>query len=148
MSLFHNKLKNIEQATYYIDEALRYVEEGLIGDIECVITIWQMIEVKKNDLESFELINAYTELRNHLKTIMLDNNSREMINIDIEIAIMNNKLDEVLKLLNMAVELNYIDVVEFTMRLPEELRFLSYFDDKALKYEKTAQCELSRRYGR
>ena len=40
-----------------------------------------------------------------------------------------------------------IDVVEFTMRLPEELRFLSYFDDKALKYEKTARCELSRSYG-
>lgn len=114
LSLFHNKLKNREQATYYIDEALRYVEEGLIGDIECIITIWQMIEVKKNNLESFELINAYTELRNHLRIIMLDNNSREMINIDIEIAIMNNSINEVLNLLNKAVELNYIDVVEFT----------------------------------
>ena len=114
LSLFHNKLKNKKQATYYIDKALRYVEEGLIDEIECVITIWQMIEVKKNSLELFELINAYTELRNHLKTIILDSNNREMISIDIEIAIINNKLDEVLRLLNMAVELNYIDVVEFT----------------------------------
>lgn len=113
LSLFHNKLKNKKQATYYIDEALRYVEEGLIDEIECVITIWQMIEVKKDSLESFELVNAYTELRNHLKTTIFDNN-REMISIDIEIAIINNKLDEVLKLLNMAVELNYIDVIEFT----------------------------------
>lgn len=113
LSLFHNKLKNKKQATYYIDKALRYVEEGLIDEIECVITIWQMIEVKKDILETFELINAYTELRNHLKTTIFDN-SREMISIDIEIAIINNKLDEVLKLLNMAVELNYIDVIEFT----------------------------------
>lgn len=40
-----------------------------------------------------------------------------------------------------------IDIVEFTMSLPEELRFLSYFDDNALKYGKTAQYELSRNYG-
>ena len=40
-----------------------------------------------------------------------------------------------------------IEIVEFTMSLPEELRFLSYFDDNILKYEKTAYCELSRSYG-
>lgn len=40
-----------------------------------------------------------------------------------------------------------IDIVEFTMSMPEELRFLSYFDDNILKYEKTAYCELSRSYG-
>lgn len=40
-----------------------------------------------------------------------------------------------------------IEIVEFTMSLPEELRFLSYFDSGALKYEETAQRELSRSYG-
>lgn len=40
-----------------------------------------------------------------------------------------------------------IDIVEFAMSLPEELRFLSYFDNDALKYEETAQHELSRSYG-
>lgn len=40
-----------------------------------------------------------------------------------------------------------IDIIEFTMSMPEELRFLSYFDDNILKYEETAQYELSRSYG-
>lgn len=40
-----------------------------------------------------------------------------------------------------------IDIVEFTMSMPEELRFLTYFDNNVLKYEKTAQHELSRSYG-
>lgn len=40
-----------------------------------------------------------------------------------------------------------IDIIEFTMSMPEELRFLSYFDDNILKYEETAQHELSRSYG-
>ena len=40
-----------------------------------------------------------------------------------------------------------IEIVEFTMSLPEELRFLSYFDSGALKYEEIAQRELSRSYG-
>lgn len=40
-----------------------------------------------------------------------------------------------------------IEIVEFTMSLPEELHFLSYFDSGALKYEETAQRELSRNYG-
>lgn len=40
-----------------------------------------------------------------------------------------------------------IDIVEFTMSMPEELRFLSYSDDNVLKYEEIAQHELSRSYG-
>lgn len=40
-----------------------------------------------------------------------------------------------------------IDIVEFAMSMPEELRFLSYFDDSVLKYEEIAQQELSRNYG-
>lgn len=40
-----------------------------------------------------------------------------------------------------------IDIVEFMMSMPEELRFLSYFDDNILKYEKIALYELSRSYG-
>lgn len=40
-----------------------------------------------------------------------------------------------------------IEIVEFTLSLPEELRFLSYFDCGVLKYEETAQRELSRNYG-
>lgn len=40
-----------------------------------------------------------------------------------------------------------IDIIEFTMSMPEELRFLSYFDDNILKYEETAHHELLRIYG-
>lgn len=40
-----------------------------------------------------------------------------------------------------------IDIVEFALGLPEELRFLSYFDENVIRYEKTAQRELLRSYG-
>lgn len=40
-----------------------------------------------------------------------------------------------------------IDIVEFAVSMPEELRFLSYFDDNVLKYRKTAQNGLLRNYG-
>ena len=40
-----------------------------------------------------------------------------------------------------------LEVVEFSMTLPEEIRFLSYFDDNARKYKNAAQIELSRSYG-
>lgn len=68
---------------------------------------------------------------------------RECYNILTQIKIEDLQADMLKELKNRMK----IDIVEFTMSLPEELRFLSYFDEKALKYGENAKCELSRSYG-
>ena len=112
LALFNKKLGNNRQAIYYIDEGLKYIEsEAVTDEITASLLLYLMIQLKENELDDFQLANLYIEIRNLLKN-SIEEMSEEMIGLNLKISLLMNNENEINKYLNIAIELDYFDLVK------------------------------------
>ena len=112
LALFNKKLGNNRQAIYYIDEGLKYIEsEAVTDEITASLLLYLMIQLKENELDDFQLANLYIEIRNLLKN-SIEEMSEEMIGLNLKISLLMNNENEINKYLNIAIELDYFDLIK------------------------------------
>lgn len=112
LALFNKKLGNNRQAIYYIDEGLKYIEsEAVTDEITASLLLYLMIQLKENELDDFQLANSYIEIRNLLKN-SIEEMSEEMIGLNLKISLLMNNVNEINKYLNIAIELDYFDLIK------------------------------------
>ena len=91
---------------------MKYIEsEAVTDEITASLLLYLMIQLKENELDDFQLANSYIEIRNLLKN-SIEEMSEEMIGLNLKISLLMNNENEINKYLNIAIELDYFDLIK------------------------------------